>query len=99
MAGALQDAGYALKGWEGVVAGDVPIGAGLSSSAALELALARAFGLVSDLEWDPIRMSLICQKAENHWVGIDSGIMDQMVSACGRENTALLIDCRSLKTR
>jgi galactokinase len=99
VAWALQEEGFGLSGWEGVVAGDVPIGAGLSSSAALELALARAFALVSGLEWDPRRIALACQKAENHWVGINSGIMDQMVSACGKENNALLIDCRNLETR
>jgi len=99
VAWALQDAGLELKGWEGVFSGDVPIGAGLSSSAALELALARAFALVSNLEWDPAQMSLICQKAENLWVGINSGIMDQMISASGKENYALMIDCRSLKTQ
>lgn len=99
VAWALQDEGYELWGWEGVFAGDVPIGAGLSSSAALELALARSFALASDLDWDPRRMALACQKAENRWVGVNSGIMDQMVSACGEEGNALLIDCRSLETR
>ncbi|MEJ2412520.1 MAG: galactokinase [Anaerolineales bacterium] len=99
VAWALQQEGFELNGWEGTLAGDVPIGAGLSSSAALELAVARAFCLASKLEWDPRRMALICQNAENHWVGVNSGIMDQMVSACGKENSALLIDCRSLETR
>ena len=98
VAWALQEAGHKLKGWEGVFAGDVPIGAGLSSSAALELALARAFALVSDLDWDPVQMALSCQKAENQWVGINSGIMDQIISASGKENFALMIDCRNLKT-
>jgi len=98
VAWALQEGGHKLKGWEGVFAGDVPIGAGLSSSAALELALARAFALVSDLDWDPVQMALFCQKAENQWVGINSGIMDQMISACGKEKFALMIDCRNLKT-
>jgi galactokinase len=99
VAWALQEGGHALGGWEGVFAGDVPIGAGLSSSAALELALARAFSLVSNLEWEPRRMALACQKAENQWVGINSGIMDQMVSACGKQDFALMIDCRSLETQ
>ena len=98
VAWALQDAGYALKGWEGVFSGDVPRGAGLSSSASLELSLARAFSLVSNLDWDPAQMALLCQKAENQWVGINSGIMDQMISASGKENYALMIDCRSLET-
>ncbi len=99
VAWALQEEGFALGGWEGVFSGNVPIGAGLSSSAALELALARAYALVSDLEWDPRQIALACQRAENLWVGVNSGIMDQMVSACGKENSALLIDCRDLETR
>jgi galactokinase len=99
VAWALGEAGHQLNGWEGVISGNVPIGAGLSSSASLELALARAFALVSDLKWDPVEMALLCQKAENHWVGISSGIMDQLISANGRKNYAMLIDCRSLETQ
>ena len=99
VAWALKEAGHKLKGWEGVFSGNVPIGAGLSSSAALELALARAFSLVSDLDWNPVQMAQICQKAENYWVGINSGIMDQMISACGKENYALMIDCKTLETK
>ena len=99
VAWALGEAGHKLKGWEGVISGNVPIGAGLSSSASLELALARAFALVSDLDWEPVEMASHCQKAENHWVGISSGIMDQLISAKGKEDNALLIDCRSLKTQ
>lgn len=57
MAWALQEAGYTMNGWEGVVAGDVPIGAGLSSSAALEMATARAFGAVSNIAWDAAAMA------------------------------------------
>jgi galactokinase len=99
MAWALETDGAALRGWEGVTAGDVPIGAGLSSSAAMELATARAFAAVSSLDWDPARMALLAQKAENGWVGVQCGIMDQMISAAGRAGYALLIDCRSLDTR
>jgi galactokinase len=99
VAWALQERGFQLKGWEGVFTGDVPIGAGLSSSASLELALARAFALVSDLPWDPRQMALVCQLAENQWVGVNSGIMDQMISASGKKNKALLIDCRDLNTK
>ena len=65
MAWALMDAGHELTGWEGAMAGDVPIGAGLSSSAALELATARAFASVSDLPWDPAAMARLGQRAEN----------------------------------
>ena len=95
---ALQQHGYATAGWEGVMAGDVPVGAGLSSSAALELAVARAFGAVADWPWDAPRMALIGQYAENKWVGMNCGIMDQMISAAGIAGHALLIDCRSLAT-
>jgi galactokinase len=94
----LQEAGYKLRGWEGVIAGDVPVGAGLSSSAALELAVAVAFAAVSDLPWDAATMARLGQRAENEWVGVRCGIMDQMISASGRAGHALLIDCRSLHT-
>ena len=95
----LMDAGHTLTGWQGAVAGDVPIGAGLSSSAALELATARAFAEVSDLAWDPAVMARLGQRAENKWVGVNCGIMDQMISAAGRVGHALLLDCRSLEGR
>ena len=93
---ALKQQGYALHGWEGVMAGDVPIGAGLSSSAAVEMAVARAFASVSGWEWEPTRMAQACQQADRHWVGIQSGIMDQMVSAAATKGHALKLDCRSL---
>ncbi len=98
VAWSLQTSGYALRGWEGVMTGDVPRAAGLSSSAALELATARAFAAVADLPWDPATMAKLCQRAENQWVGVNCGIMDQMISAAGRADHALLIDCRSLET-
>ncbi|MEA3377443.1 MAG: galactokinase [Chloroflexota bacterium] len=98
VAWSLQEAGYALDGWEGVIIGDVPRGAGLSSSAALELATARAFSLVSGIPWDPAEMAKVCQRAENDWVGVQCGIMDQMIAAAGQPGHALLIDCRSLDT-
>jgi galactokinase len=95
----LAEAGYRLTAWEGIVAGDVPIGAGLSSSAALELATARAFAAVSGFAWEEAPMARLAQKAENTWVGVNCGIMDQLASAAGREGHALLIDCRSLEIR
>ncbi len=98
VAWSLGERGYDLQGWEGVVSGDVPIGSGLSSSAALELAAARAFYCVSGFEWDAAQMALACQAAENHWLGVNCGIMDQMISAAGVADRALLIDCRSLDT-
>ncbi len=99
VAWALQDAGHTLAGFEAVVAGDVPIGAGLSSSAAWELAAARAFAIVSGFAWNAAQMALLGQRAENKWVGMNCGIMDQMISAAGRADHALLIDCRSLATQ
>jgi galactokinase len=99
IAWAMQEAGYALRAWEGILVGDVPIGAGLSSSAALEIATARAFAHISELPWDPAAMAKLGQRAENEWVGLNCGIMDHMISAAGRAGHALLIDCRSLETQ
>jgi galactokinase len=98
VAWALQEAGYSPKGWQGVIAGDVPVGAGLSSSAALEMAVARAFTAVSGFPWDAAAMAKLGQRAENEWVGVRCGIMDQLISAAGKADHALLIDCRSLHT-
>jgi galactokinase len=98
VAWALQSAGHRLTGWNGVIAGDVPIAAGLSSSASVELATARAFAAVSGIDWQPPVMARLAQRAENEWVGMNCGIMDQMISAAGAAGTALLIDCRSLDT-
>ena len=89
---------FKIFGWKGIIAGNVPIGAGLSSSAALTLALTRVFAKVSNLDWDPRQMARICQLAENQWVGVNCGIMDQMISASGQADHVTLIDCRSLKT-
>jgi len=97
MAWALQKAGYILNGWEGVLAGDVPVGAGLSSSAALELAVARAFYAVSIWDWNGVEIAKLAQLNENEWLGVKTGIMDQMISANGQAGNALLIDCRSLE--
>jgi galactokinase len=94
----LGEAGFRLVGWEGVLQGDVPLGAGLSSSAALEMAAARALAAAGNLPWEPAKMALLGQKAENRWVGVNCGIMDQLISASGKADHALLIDCRSLVT-
>jgi galactokinase len=77
----------------------VPIAAGLSSSAAWELAAARAFSVTSGFAWEAAKMALLGQRAENKWVGVNCGIMDQMISAAGQADHALLIDCRSLETQ
>ncbi len=98
MTRALQDAGHTLHGWDGVITGDVPIGAGLSSSAATEMAVGQAFAVVSDLHIAPVALAKMGQWVENEWLGLGSGIMDQMISANGQAGSALLIDCRSLAT-
>jgi galactokinase len=97
VAWAMQAAGHRLRGWEGVLSGEVPVGAGLSSSAALELATARAFAVASDIAWDALAMARLAQRAENEWVGVACGIMDQLASACGLTQHALRVDCRSLE--
>jgi galactokinase len=92
----LMKAGYKLTGFDAIITGDVPRGAGLSSSAAVELATARAFAAVSQFEWDAVQMAKISQQAENEWVGVNCGIMDQMASAACQAGHALFLDCRSL---
>ena len=97
VANELQKAGYKLSGFDAVTTGDVPRAAGLSSSAAVELATARAFAAVSGFAWDAAQMAKISQKAENQWVGVNCGIMDQMASAASKEGFALFLDCRTLE--
>lgn len=89
----------ATTGFDGAVAGDLPVGAGLSSSASLELAAARAFGEAAGGRWSPVEAASAAQRAENDWVGMACGIMDQLVIATGVTGHAVLIDCRSLETR
>jgi galactokinase len=93
----LQKDGHELHGFDAVMTGDVPRGAGLSSSAAVELATARAFASVSGFDWNAAQMAKVSQKAENEWVGVNCGIMDQMASAASREGYALFLDCRTLE--
>ncbi len=86
---------HELRGFDGVITSDVPCGAGLSSSAALELSVARGFATSSGLEWDPIVMAQHAQRAECDWVGVECGIMDQLTSAAAVADSAMLIDCRT----
>jgi len=88
-----------LPGMDVVIESDVPIGAGLSSSAALEVAAALAFQALHRFSLPPLEMALLCQRAENEFVGMRCGVMDQMTSLQGREGCALLIDCRALEAR
>jgi galactokinase len=94
----LRRRGLALPGMDMVIAGDVPQGAGLSSSASLSVALCRLFAAMPGFEaLTPLDMALIAQRAENDFVGCKCGNMDQISSACGVEGHALMIDCRSLR--
>ena len=95
----LQRAGHAVGGFQAAIEGDVPSGAGLSSSAAVEVATATALKALFGLDLDAVQMAVLCQKAENEFVGVNSGIMDQFISALGRQGAALLVDCRSLEHR
>jgi galactokinase len=79
-----------------VLSGDVPVGAGLSSSAALEVAVAETVRVLFGLEITPVDLALLAQAAERQFVGVQCGIMDQFVSTLAQEGTAILIDCRDL---
>ena len=93
----LQNAGHQFRGIEGTIYGDIPIGAGLSSSAALEIATINALQHLFDLPLSPLTMIQLAQQAENTFVGMRCGIMDQFVSLLGRQNCALFIDCLNLQ--
>ncbi len=85
-----------IKGADLVVSGNVPLGAGLSSSASFEIAVLKTFAQLNGLALDGIKAALIGQEAENNFVGCNCGIMDQLISSMGQDNHAMLLDCRSL---
>lgn len=93
----LQNAGFALGGANLYIRSDVPIGAGLSSSAALEVSTACALLGAFGHKADPLQVAKLCQRAENEFVGAKCGIMDQFVACHGLAEHALLLDCRSLR--
>ena len=99
VAWALQSAGNRLSGANLYIAGEVPLGAGLSSSAAVEVSTGYALLASSHCPIDRTSLALLCQRAENEFVGARCGIMDQFVSCHGRAGHALLLDCRSLDFR
>ena len=96
VAWALQARGFALPGLDLAIHGDVPLGSGLSSSAALEVCAATTFVTMGGLGISGTEIAKLCQRAENEFVGVKSGIMDQFISALARADHALLIDCRDL---
>lgn len=99
VANALLGRGHSLQGVDMAISGDVPLGAGLSSSAALEVVAGTLFARFNDMDIDGTTLALIGQEAENKFVGINCGIMDQLISVLGQRDHALLIDCRSLEAR
>jgi galactokinase len=99
VAWALERAGYRLCGADLYVLGEVPLGAGLSSSAALEVSVGLALMDVAGHSIEPTKLALLCQQAENEFVGARCGIMDQFVACHGRSGAALFLDCRSLDFR
>lgn len=86
--------GTELAGFDAVITTDLPTGAGLSSSAALETASALAVEAVTGSKFDPVRRAELCQKAEHEFAGVPCGIMDQMAVGLGQKNHALMLDCR-----
>jgi galactokinase len=99
VAWALQQAGIQLSGADLYIFGDIPAGIGLSSSAAIELATGYALLDLAGEQIDRLRLALLCQRAENTFVGMRCGIMDQFVSCFGQSGCALFLDCRSLDYR
>ena len=92
----LKKAGYDFNGFNCVFGGDIPIGAGLSSSAAVEAGLAFALDHIFDLKMDKLTLVTLAQKAENEFVGVQCGIMDQFINMFGMEDKVLRLDCQSL---
>lgn len=89
--------GYNLKGFNCVFGGDIPIGAGMSSSAAIEAGLAFALNHIFNFGMDKLTLVKLAQKAENEFVGVKCGIMDQYINIFGKYGNVLRIDCRSLE--
>lgn len=99
VAWALTQAGNRLGQFQAAFAGNVPLGSGLSSSAAIETGTALALDTLFDLGIPRKELALLCQRAENQFVGVNSGILDQYASLLCKEGEALYIDCRSLEAR
>ena len=97
VAACIERGGARLTGVDCAVQGSVPIGGGLSSSASVEVAFALAFCEAGQIEIDRKSLALLCQKAENDFVGVNCGIMDQYVSLFAKKGHAVLIDCKNLK--
>ena len=95
----LTDQGHALPGFDAVIGGDIPIGAGLSSSAAVEVVMLELGLALAGGELTQVEKALAGVEVEHQFIGMPCGVMDQMASAMGKAGHALMIDCRSLETR
>ena len=95
----LRAAGFPLSGANLLLYGEIPMGAGLGSSAAYEVSVGYGLQQISGISQDLVSLAKICQRAENEFAGAHCGIMDQLISGSGRANTALFLDCRSLQYR
>jgi galactokinase len=99
VAGTIRELRFEVEyGFDAYLGTEIPVGAGLSSSAALEMGVARFVAEFAGAAWDPLEAALAGQRAENHFVGMPCGIMDQLIVATAREGAASLIDCRSLES-
>ena len=99
VAWALGQADLSTPAMQAAFSSDIPRGSGLSSSASIELAFGVAWSTLGGWSLPPMQLALLGQKAENHYVGVNCGIMDQFASACGEKDRLLLLDCRSLEYR
>ncbi|MQY57038.1 galactokinase, partial [bacterium] len=95
----LKEEGLDFPGIDGVIRGDIPPESGLSSSAALEVSIVHGLNTLFNLDLAPLRMVELARKAENEFVGVQCGIMDQFISVFGKESRALFLDCETLDTK
>jgi galactokinase len=99
VAWALGQAALAAPAMQAAFSSDIPRGSGLSSSASIEMAFGVAWSRLGGWSLPPMQLALLCQQAENRYVGVNCGIMDQFASACGEAGRLMLLDCRSLEYR
>jgi len=93
----LEKEGFSLQGLNGLVWGNIPLEAGLSSSAALEISIINGLDKLFNLNLEPEKKTLLAQKAENDFIGVKCGLMDQFISMFGQKNNAMYLDCESLE--